>query len=253
MYLIYFLLLPPTINLILGILGLLLIKRWHLCGVFCILLAFLSLWLFSTPFFASFLINSLQNQYPPFDVRALKTLPSAIVVLGGGNYLSPPEYGYVDTIGDVTLARLRYAIYLHEKTGLPILVSGKSGRNQPGSPYTEATKMAEVALHDFKVSIPWREEHSTNTAEEGIWTAAFLKNRRHLPVILVTNAWHMPRAVYSFNRAGLKVIPAPMGYFARTKGISSPDIPSAAALNVSVTALHEYIGLLWYYFNYPGK
>ena len=71
---------------------------------------------------------------------------------------------------------------------------------------------------------------------------------------LVTNAWHMPRAMYAFHsvlkitkNTEIKVIAAPMGYVVLppNQGILN-YLPSFSALDTSATALHEYVGMVWY-------
>ena len=45
------------------------------------------------------------------------------MILGGGLRRSAPEYGG-DTLGRLTLERLRYGAMLAKRTGLPVMVSG---------------------------------------------------------------------------------------------------------------------------------
>jgi uncharacterized SAM-binding protein YcdF (DUF218 family) len=63
----------------------------------------------STPFVASLLMANIQN-HTPINDSMLKDR-QIIVVLGGGSYQNAPEYP-TDTIGEASLVRLRYAIYL---------------------------------------------------------------------------------------------------------------------------------------------
>jgi uncharacterized SAM-binding protein YcdF (DUF218 family) len=67
-------------------------------------------------------------------------------------------------------------------------------------------------------------------------------------VLLVTNGWHMLRALDVFERAKIDVIPAPMG-FQGNRGIDASYLdwlPSPHALVHTRTALNEYLGRLWY-------
>ena len=68
-------------------------------------------------------------------------------------------------------------------------------------------------------------------------------------VVLVTHAWHMPRAVLSFKRAGFDVIPAPTAFTWNQKHWGKPTywIPRVRNLRVSELAIHEYLGLGWYW------
>jgi len=70
-------------------------------------------------------------------------------------------------------------------------------------------------------------------------------------VVLITHAWHMPRAVEEFKVSGLDVVPAPMGFMA-TGNQRVNYIPSAAAMQISARALHESYASIWLSLTY-GK
>jgi uncharacterized SAM-binding protein YcdF (DUF218 family) len=72
--------------------------------------------------------------------------------------------------------------------------------------------------------------------------------------LLLTHAYHMRRAQYSFLRAGVDIIPMATG-FVSSRLVSEGEpwygwwddwLPSAYHLNQSYIALHEYIGPLFY-------
>ena len=69
-------------------------------------------------------------------------------------------------------------------------------------------------------------------------------------VVLVTNPWHMRRALWSFERVGLHAIawPAPLTYEERDR--ADDYLPSMQALQDSYLALHEAIGLAYYQLRY---
>ncbi len=70
-------------------------------------------------------------------------------------------------------------------------------------------------------------------------------------IILVTHAFHMPRALNEFKRVGFDALPAPTAFFSNQEKLSIFSfIPSAQALTVSSFILHEYLGLLWYRLRY---
>jgi uncharacterized SAM-binding protein YcdF (DUF218 family) len=66
------------------------------------------------------------------------------------------------------------------------------------------------------------------------------------PFILVTSAYHMPRALWFMERAGAHPIPAPVGQRARglNGDLIGKLIPGSSGLYETEHALHEYIGLL---------
>jgi uncharacterized SAM-binding protein YcdF (DUF218 family) len=64
--------------------------------------------------------------------------------------------------------------------------------------------------------------------------------------VLVTSAWHMPRAVGCFRHLGWQVIPYPVDYRTEGKGEPlKPLAPMAGFADLSV-ALHEWLGLAAY-------
>ncbi len=207
------------------------------------------------PVVSNRLMSSLQTA-PPLPEKTLLSLnaesestPRAIVVLGGGRRTKAPEFNYTDTANDFTLERLRYAALLHKKTKLPVLVSGGSvfGQSTP-----EAVIMNQILSDEFSVFPKWLEPNSQNTFENAENTASLLKEYQIDHILLVTHAWHMPRAEWSFSSQGMIVTPAPTSFIKKQNEASNSlhFIPSARALMKSQLALHEMLGYLWYQLRY---
>jgi uncharacterized SAM-binding protein YcdF (DUF218 family) len=176
----------------------------------------------------------------PFDMRAFTPAEArdaqAIVILGGG-LRRAPEYGG-DTLGRLTLERVRYGAKVARETGLPVLVTG--GR-PPWSGRSEADVMRESLVEEFNVPVRWVEEAARNTHENAVLAAALLKASEVHTVVLVAHAFDMPRAQDEFADAGLATIPAATGL------PFPPDldlryfVPSLGALQVSYYALYEML------------
>lgn len=64
--------------------------------------------------------------------------------------------------------------------------------------------MADLLRDDFGVQVRWKEERSRTTWENAQMTADLLLPQGIKRVAVVTQAWHMPRAVWSLKRPGLK-------------------------------------------------
>src|SRR6185436_11339472 len=92
--------------------------------------------------------------------------------------------------GPMTMQRVRYAAALQKRTGLPLLVSG--GVPRAGLP-SLAAMMADAA-GELGVKAKWREERSGDTRENARFSAELLKADGKKTVMLVTSAFHMPRA-----------------------------------------------------------
>ena len=93
------------------------------------------------------------------------------MVLAGGSYRNPLDYEGFDTAGGGSLERLRYAVSLHRRTGLPLLATG--GVTVPATP-AEAELMARSLKNDFGVGARFVESRSRNTAENAAHSAALL-------------------------------------------------------------------------------
>ena len=233
-------LLPP-LNLLLATLAGLLITRSHpRLGRMLLVGSFALLWLCFTPYFAEGVLHLLEGQSKAVDTQAQSA--DAIVVLGGGTYFSAPEYG-ADTVGNGTLARLRYAAKLQHETGKPILVTG----GKPlGNNLSEAQQMKSVLEQEFKTPVRWTEDVSDNTLENARYSYQLLQKAGIKRIYLVTHAWHMPRSILAFQSAGFDVVPAPTAFTTRYRTDLLSFIPNAGALGSSWVFMHEAIGLLWY-------
>ncbi|MEQ6342557.1 MAG: YdcF family protein [Gammaproteobacteria bacterium] len=238
------LVLPPAINLLLGVMGLILLRKHKRAAVTLLALSIVTLYIFSAPFTSHSLMRSLQI-YPALTAEDLRhPKAQAIVVLGAGRNYDAPEYGG-DTASKLALERLRYGAHLHRHTALPVLVTGGALHGEASS---EAHIMKDVMVNDFRVPVRWIEERSITTAENADFSRPILAQAHIQRVYLVTHAWHMPRAVQAFQQAGINIIPAPTGFstpWPIERGVFA-WLPSADALKTSNYALHELGGRLWY-------
>ena len=237
-------LLPPSGFIVLLAMGLFfLLIRLRKTAAFSILLASVLLYFASTPFMAHKLLDPLQYQY---DV--LKEVPEdtqAIVVLSAGRVPIAREYANLDTVNAATLERLRYASRLSKVHQLPIVISGGSVNDERDS---LARLMKKVLETDFGVEAKWLEEKSKTTFENAMFTKKILNENSISKVLLVSHAYHMPRAMWSFEDVGLNPIPAPTVFYKRSASTSELKeyIPNASALTQTSNALHEYVGKFWY-------
>ena len=242
------LLLPPGLNLLLVVFGWILSFSWHRLSKWVFGFAFLSLWLLSSPFVGQKLIFGLNHKYPVLDVKTITKQSSAIIVLGGGKR-NAPEYKNKYVSSRASLERLRYAVYLHQQTLLPIIVSGGGIYDIPDS---EAKLMQNDLREYFNTPIGWLEDQSINTKDEAHLLISLLQSHGIKVAYIVTDSWHIPRAMYIFNsycvNSGIRVVAAPtMNGDLNSKLNLMSFLPSMEGLSLSVIALHEYLGILSYY------
>jgi uncharacterized SAM-binding protein YcdF (DUF218 family) len=117
-------------------------------------------------------------------------------------------------------------------------------------PPSNEADAAKRLLQDFGITERNRlvlEPKARNTWENAVYTKALLKPKPGERWLLVTSAWHMPRAMGAFREAGFAVEPWPVDY--RTAGPSDRwrllEAPSEGLRRLE-TALHEWIGLVAY-------
>lgn len=244
--LIHLLLLPPGLQCLLGLAALVLAwrgRRW--LATASAVAALLSLYLLSTPMGAGLLSRPLEARVPVLkDLSQLAPAGyQAIVVLGGGRMPLAPEYQHQDVASPLVLVRLRYAARVQRASGLPVLVTG-------GMPLSgqrpEAALMAESLRDDFGVPVRWLESRSRTTGENAGFTAAILQPLGIRRIVLVSHAWHLPRAIADFEREGFVVLPAPTHFSTEAEGCSFIErwTPQHESLGDSRRALHEWLGLL---------
>ncbi|MDR2187598.1 MAG: YdcF family protein [Azonexus sp.] len=232
------LLLPPANGLcLLALAGLLRKRRWAgalAVGGTLLLLAQ------SLPPVANGLIWTLEKRAGPVldDPQGAE----AIVILGGG-LTDAAEYGG-ETLNQRSLARARYGAVVARRYPLPVLVSGGKpvDKQRP-----EADLISEALEREFGVAVRWRESASLDTADNAVLSAELLHAAGIRRIILVTQAFHMPRARRLFTAAGLEVTPAATEL---GQGEIWPEhvidwLPQASALHNSYYALHEWLGIAW--------
>jgi uncharacterized SAM-binding protein YcdF (DUF218 family) len=205
-------------------------------------------YLLSMPLVADLLMGSLEN-YPALTESQIKNPQAdAIVILAGGRLRDQPEYDG-DTVSAISLQRLRYGAWLKRRTLLALYVSGGSTRSEPRA---EAELMRDVLQKEFNVAVDVVEKQSKTTYENAKFTAELLKQHNHHSIFLVSNAFHMPRAVEAFEAFGINVVAAPTVFFtSHTGNVQLNDfLPYAYAFKESYYALHEMFGRLWYRLRY---
>jgi len=234
-------LLPPLNALLLLIAGLL-VRRWRpRPGLWLLVAGIALLWVCSTPFLAERSLRALEGAPPSGPLTG--TGAGAIVILGGGTYVNAPEYG-LDTVGRMTLERLRYGARLHRQTSLPVLVTGGA---TSGARSSEAEQMRDALEQDFATPVRWAEPLGMNTLENAVNSEKLLREEGVTRILLVTHAAHMRRARLAFEHAGLQVVPAPMGFTTRAQGgLLELGLPSAQGIWMTRAAWHEAIGWAWY-------
>jgi uncharacterized SAM-binding protein YcdF (DUF218 family) len=91
------------------------------------------------------------------------------------------------------------------------------------------------------------ESGSRTTWENATQSKKVLEARGVHRIVLVTEGVHLYRAMLCFGKQGFEVIPAGCHY--RNPGFKASlydFLPAAAGLDAWDTAVHEWLGVLWY-------
>jgi uncharacterized SAM-binding protein YcdF (DUF218 family) len=235
------LVLPPASVLVLFLLGTALLRWRKKLGRTLQVLALLWLWLAATPCVGGMLLHSLQS-YPALDHTQTVPDVQAIVVLSAGADRIGSEYGG-PVIGAMTLQRLRYGIALQRRYRLPLLVSG--GKPASHTP-TLARMMQQAAEDEFQADVTWLEEASADTRQNAQFSAKILKEQGITKILLVTTAWHMPRAMDCFAAAGIEATAAPTGFRGEVFASWTSFVPHWNGLRDTCLAMHEWGGRVVY-------
>ena len=206
----------------------------------------LCIWAISTRPVADLTILPLESQYqaPSFDALKQQDVRDVVVLTGGGFPID----------GDLLTSGLPHASAMRFMSGLEIcsqiganchlFFSGSSGAPED---LPTAQVMQSLAHEIDPQALTSSESKSSSTIEHPVNVKALVGTT---PFVLVTSAYHMPRAMAVFTKAGLHAIPYPVDYYA-FGGYSWLDVfPSAGNLGTIHIALHEYVGLAWYWVRY---
>ena len=208
------------------------------------------LWVFATPLTAEGLWRWLERPQQRLPVAAVlqSARPAAVVVLGTGRHPAPGPARASEWIDADRFFAGIDAFERLQQQGHPtrLIFTGGWWPTQPHLP-PEGDVLTRRAI---RMGLPAEAVSSTarvrNTVDEARTIAAELPPAS--TVLLVTSAFHMPRARRLFERQGLTVLPFPVDFQASGAWAGHPlrdplrYLPSAGGLQASSRALREAIG-----------
>ena len=184
---------------------------------------FLSLtfiWFFLISFvpFSNALIKPLEDTYPRI-----------------GNEINNAQY--VLLLGGNFQERAYEVLRLYEKIeNLKIITSGYGGAKTISDAQESKEKLIELGVKEENIIT---QPLPKDTRQEAIAVKTIVGNE---PLILVTSAIHMPRAMMLFKNEGVNVIAAPTG-FLYNKDVSFYHLIGSSSNTQK--AIHEYLGILY--------
>ena len=202
----------------------------------------------SLPVFSDKLISYLEKDYSLAPTVNVKTA-DAIVVLSGMVRTIEGTNGLVYEWGEAS-DRIFAGIDLIKENKAPVLIL--TGGKLPwsvGKPEGEHLRGIAEKL-GVPSDIILLTENVQNTDQEAKAVAKLL-NKEVPNIILVTSAFHMPRAQKVFEAAGIAVSPFPVDFLSGAdKTTLMHFIPSAGAFRATSFFVREIIGRLYYKLKY---
>jgi len=192
------------------------------------------------------LLNWYAKTWQPKPVVLSPSAEYSCGIVPGG-FASPDAdaNGYFNATAD----RFIQGVKLY-KTGhiKHILISGGNGKENEKSFREAAWVRGELIAFGIPDSVIFTEDKSNNTKENAIYSKQILDSL-HLtpPYLLITSAFHMPRAALVFKKAGVDVVPFPCNYNIGRGSFSPWDlIPTPSTLLGWDSFLKETVGYWWY-------
>lgn len=238
---------PSNLTILVGIVGALLLRtRFSRAGWRLVVASLVLLAVFGLSPVGNALIVPLEERFPAWDHG--RGAPHGIVVLGGA--LSPDVSHARDTVAlNEAAERLTAVVELARRyPDARIIFSGGSG----AVIFSERPE-AEFALRLLETLGVARgrvvaEDKSRNTVENARFSREIAQPKPGERWLLVTSAYHLPRAMGIFRKAGFPVEAHPVDW--RTRGPSDalrPFPTMGEGLRRTDTAVREWIGLAAYW------
>lgn len=192
------------------------------------------------------LILPLEERFPAWEETS--GAPNGIILLGGSF-----ETVTSSTRGSVALNEsaervTEFAALSRRYPQARLVFTGGSGRLMfdEGTEAALAGRLfAGLGLDPARIEL---EDRSRNTHENAVYTRELAQPGEGEKWLLVTSAWHMPRAIGSFRAAGFPVEAYPVDF--RTRGwqdVWRPFDSASEGLRRVDVATREWVGLIAYY------
>jgi uncharacterized SAM-binding protein YcdF (DUF218 family) len=193
----------------------------------------------------SFIIDNIWYGYQCKPIQLTEKFHTGILLGGMAGYDEGAGQGFFGPASDrfIQAARLYHTGQIKR-----ILVTGGNAIFVKKKDYNEADFIARN-LEDLKVPREHilLERKARNTIQNAAFSKQILDSTGNSSSLLITSAIHMPRALKTFQKAGMEVAPYPCNY-----RVLSPDtdftwkslIPNQEAFNRWTLILKEWVGLI---------
>jgi len=213
-------------------------KKWK-AGIVVLIFGCFA-WALSISPVSDAMIRSLESEYGiPKNIKG-----NVIILLGGGVYDEAPDLSGLGAPKDGYLTRIVTAVRLQKRLNIPIIVSGaETSKDKVLENHIVKRFLIDLGVPDEKIIT---ESKSKDTIENAKFTQEICIKLGFTNPILITSAYHLKRAIMSFDKIGLKVLPFPAGFKSwKSKHYGWRAYLPGDFLTASV-AIKEYLGLVFY-------
>ena len=216
------------------------LRKFSLIGVIVLILS-------SLPIISNKFIAYLEKDYQPIEIADVENVDAIVVLSGMIRVIGDEEnlkYEFTDSV-DRFFAGLD--LFNNNKSPILILTRGKM-------PWSVGIAEGEyLKVLAIKYGVPEENIILTDEVQNTDQEAKSIKEilTENSKIILVTSAFHMPRAEKVFKAANINVIPFPVDFQnSKSKTTIMGFIPSAEALFDTSHFVREMIGRLYYNLKY---
>lgn len=210
-------------------------------GRFALLIVTAVLYLLAVQPVSDLILRPLETRYDQVPLSQLQG--DVLILLGGGARAGVPDVDGTGQVGEAAANRFLTALRLQKAKQIPIILSG--GAVFSGDANEAAIEKRMLLSLGVAEADIFTDEKSHNTAENATFSNLLCRQNHWRHPIVVTSAFHMPRAGYFFTREGVSFTPYPCDYRTSAEYRWSPYsfIPQAYILFNSCLAVKEYVGL----------
>ena len=235
---------PGNLLLLCLLAGMLLLLRGRRRGELLVAVAAIGLLLFAVAPIGPAMMLALEQRFP--RPPKLPDRIEGILVLGGA-VETRISLAYGETVFNGSIARVLAGVALarkHPEAKLA-LVGGEGDLFPVGFAEARATQgfVLEEGIPATRLIV---EERSRSTHENAVFAKALIRPAPGQHWVLVTSAYHMPRAVASFRAADWPVIPYPVDFKVDPKTGLRANFNLLDGLGTSTIAGKEWVGLVSY-------
>ena len=238
--------LPSNVFMAIGLIGLILLcTRFRRLASWLIVTSIVLIALVGYSPLGNILMLPLEQRFPPWNPS--HGPPDGIIVLGGaispGLSMARGAIALNDAAERITATAELARRYPNAR----IVFTGGTGSLMPNAPVEAPFAVQEFETLGIARDRITAEEQSRNTIENAVFSRLIANPKPGERWLLVTSAFHMPRAIAAFRAAGFAVEAYPVDW--RTHGYRDELRPFAsftAGLSMMDLAVHEWVGLIAY-------